>query len=230
MSQADARGSGPDVAAGGQPETTRAPSAATAAEPEPAEVEPGAPAAIPPSSPAPSANSGPSAGPAPQATAPRSNRVAARRERSARTQRRLLVAAAAIVGVAFGAGVTAGLRSPMQTTPSAPVTTGVAAAALAPPGGGGATGSARLLLVGGQQMLRVQVTGLPEPSGFYEVWLAAPGSDRMIALGALSGDGDVDLPVPDVVDAHDFRVVELSSQPLSGAPGRGPIVLRGPLR
>ena len=138
-----------------------------------------------------------------------------------------LIAAAAIVGVAFGAGMMSGLRSPATV----PAPSGLASASLAPRAAAakGASGSAQLLLVSGEQVLRVRVTGMLEPTGFYEVWLYDPSADKMVAIGTLGSSDSVDLPVPAAVDPRAFHVVDISAQPLNGDPSHGQSMLQGSL-
>jgi len=140
-----------------------------------------------------------------------------------------MMAAAAIVGVAFGAGVTAGVKSATPAPPQ-PTTTGLASASLSPPTGAaaGRSGSAQLLLVGGRQVLRVRIAGMPRPDGFYQVWLADPAG-RMVALGTMGSSDSVDLPVPAAVDPHLFGTVDVAAQTVGGDPRHGISLLRGQL-
>ena len=155
----------------------------------------------------------------------------ARPVRADRFRRVAMVAAAAIVGVAFGAGVMAGVHSISAPAP-APPTSGLASASLAPQAAAaaGASGSAQLLLVGGQQVLRVRVAGMPRAAGFYEVWLFDPAAGKMVALGTLGSSDSVELPVPSGVDPHAYQVVDVSAQLVNGDPAHGQSMLRGALR
>ena len=169
---------------------------------------------------APPPQSAPPAVPAPEAASP---------QRHHRFAHLAMMAAAAIVGVAFGAGVTAGVKS-AAPAPNQPTTTGLASASLSPPAGAaaGGSGSAQLLLVGGRQVLRVRIAGMPRPDGFYQVWLADPAG-RMVALGTIGSSDSVDLPVPAAVDPHLFETVDVAAQTVGGDPRHGISLLRGQL-
>jgi hypothetical protein len=140
-----------------------------------------------------------------------------------------MMAAAAIVGVAFGAGVTAGVKS-AAPAPHQPTTTGLASASLSPSAtsAAGGSGSAQLLLIGGRQVLRVRIAAMPRPDGFYQVWLADPAG-RMVALGTIGSSDSVDLPVPAAVDPHVFGTVDVAAQSVDADPRHGISLLRGQL-
>lgn len=87
----------------------------------------------------------------------------------------------------------------------------------------GATGRAELLESG---QLRITLSGMPQPAGYYEVWLY-DGKQRMIGLGdAGSGNGSVTVRVPDSADLDQFRIVDISAQQL-GQQEHGQSMLQG---
>ena len=70
--------------------------------------------------------------------------------------------------------------------------------------------------------------GLPEPEGFYEVWLIDPNVEGMVSLGPARSDGTYAVP-PDI-DVAAFPIVDVSVEPPDGVPTHsGVSVLRGTL-
>lgn len=166
----------------------------------------------------------------------------ARRDGSARRDRRITVkfaalaaVAAAVVGVMLGGAAVAFVE---QQDKGVEV---VAKAALAPlpgdegagaPGvGSPATGVAEVALSGAQESLTVSTQDLAQPLGFYEVWLLDVQSGGMISLGTVPGGShETRLPLPTGVDLQVFRAVDISDEPLDGQPGHSSVsVLRGTL-
>jgi hypothetical protein len=95
-----------------------------------------------------------------------------------------------------------------------------------PAGRPDATGSARVLEEGGERRLAVEVSGLPRPDGFYEVWLLGPGLDTFQAVGTTDGSGE--FLVPRNLDLDQYPIVDVSIEPLDGDPAHsGRSVLRG---
>lgn len=104
----------------------------------------------------------------------------------------------------------------------------VASATLAPLDGGGA-GNAILVESDGGLAIEVEVSGLVEPSGFYELWLLSEGAERLISLGPVSAEQQT-VKLPTGVDVSSFPVVDISREPLDGDPSHsGDSVLRGTL-
>ncbi|NUR26362.1 MAG: anti-sigma factor [Catenulispora sp.] len=107
--------------------------------------------------------------------------------------------------------------------PQAPAVVASATLAVQNPAAADATGRAELLSTG---QLRVTLTGMPQPDGYYEVWLY-DGHDRMIGLGdAGSGNQTVLIRVPASANAADFPIVDISAQHL-GQQEHGQSMLQG---
>lgn len=154
---------------------------------------------------------------------------AAMAERTAATRKRprsrwwptwrvgLVTATAALVAVAATLFVTRG-PAPPRVLASAQLT-------VQDPAATGASGRAELLASG---QLRITLTGMPKPAGYYEVWLY-DGGQRMIGLGdAGSGNASVIVSVPPNADLDQFRIVDISAQQL-GQQEHGQSMLQGTL-
>lgn len=143
----------------------------------------------------------------------------------------LAVAAAALVVI--GGAVVGGVVIGRSTNGSSTATTTVAVrfhATLdrlgAPPG---STGTATIVRSGNGLLLQVHATGLPVRTGYYEVWLYDPGSQKMVAVGTL-GTGDAgEFTVPQGIDLTVFHVVDVSAQDFDGNPAHKQSMLRGNL-
>lgn len=71
-------------------------------------------------------------------------------------------------------------------------------------------------------------SGLPAPSGFYEVWLIDTNVEGMVSLGPARPDGTY--AVPSDIDVAAFPIVDVSVEPPDGNPTHsGVSVLRGTL-
>ena len=121
------------------------------------------------------------------------------------------IALAAAVGVVLGGAIGA---SVMRSTPPEIV----ASVPLEPLAEYSAAGTASVEVVDGTEMLAVDVTGLPATDGYFEVWLLAPDSSSMIALGTLGPDEKAVLPLPAGVSLADYPVVDISAEPYDGDP------------
>ena len=121
------------------------------------------------------------------------------------------IALAAAVGVVLGGAIGA---SVMRSTPPEIV----ASVPLEPLAEYSAAGTASVEVVDGTEMLAVDVTGLPATDGYFEVWLLAPDSSSMIALGTLGPDEKAVLPLPAGVSLADYPVVDISAEPYEGDP------------
>jgi hypothetical protein len=147
------------------------------------------------------------------------------RSRAARTggTRRLLAVAAVVVVVA---GLAAAVVARDGDEPSV-----VARAEVLPLDGAvGAPAAVEVVEEDGGVRRLVGVSGvdLPEPDGFYEVWLLDEDAVGMVSLGPLRDDGTYE--VPGGVDLGAFPVVDVSVEPSDGDPRHsGVSVLRGTL-
>lgn len=76
--------------------------------------------------------------------------------------------------------------------------------------------------------LEITTTALPEPDGYYELWLIDTEVTRLISLGPLVEDGEYILPAG--LTVSEFPVVDISLEPFDGDPAHsGNSVLRGVL-
>ena len=165
----------------------------------------------------------------PASTAPTTDETAtgvpARRGRG----RQLFAVAAGAVVLALAAGAAgaalAGRGDPGTTDRLVAETT------LDPlPDGAGAEGTARLVDDDDGRRLQVDVAGLAETGGYYEVWLIDPATESMVSLGVLESSGPADLRVPAGVDISDYSLVDVSDEPLDGDPTHSRVsVTRGQL-
>jgi hypothetical protein len=90
----------------------------------------------------------------------------------------------------------------------------------------GAHGSASIVDTGHGLQLRVTVTGMPAPAGYYTVWVY-DGRSVMIPLGS-PGSAPLNLPAA-ADDLNVFRIVDVSAQDL-GQQQHGRSMLQGTLR
>lgn len=142
------------------------------------------------------------------------------------------LAIAAVLGVVVG-GAIAGVIATRDPAVLAPQV--VASATLAPlpenPVDTQAAGTAVLKNVDGEDVLVLDTRGLPEPVGFYEVWLMDPKTAGLISIGSVPGGvQQTSLTVPSGVSFDEFSVVDISVEPLDGNPTHSAVsVLRGQL-
>ncbi|HEX5908288.1 MAG TPA: anti-sigma factor [Propionibacteriaceae bacterium] len=132
--------------------------------------------------------------------------------RTPRPRSWLLVAAAAVVGLIIGVGVT--------TVPGrdrVEVTSSTALEAL--PGQTG-QGTAELVSDRGRPELRVQIDAPPTPDRYREVWLINTDGQRMYPLGVLPDDGSATYPLPPALagQLQGFTIVDVSIEPYDGNP------------
>jgi hypothetical protein len=138
-------------------------------------------------------------------------------------QRVGLAAAAALLGVAGTIGV--GQLVSRTDEPDVTVQADLGAFGTAP---ATAHGSARVLAADGTTQLHIHVVDLPPTDGFYEVWLINPNTGQMISVGILGDQSDVLLPLAATVDLTQYRLVDVSAEPLDGNPVHsGDSLLRG---
>jgi anti-sigma-K factor RskA len=124
----------------------------------------------------------------------------------------LLVAAAAVVGLIIGVGVTTvAVRDRVEVTSST--------ALEALPGQTG-QGTAALVRDQGRPELRVQIDAPPTPDRYREVWLINTDGQRMYPLGVLPDDGRATYPLPPALagQLEGFTIVDVSIEPYDGNP------------
>ena len=156
------------------------------------------------------------------ATGDRSTPVGAGPRRS----RWIAVLAAAVIGVALGAGGYAIFASRTQSVDVE------ATADLTPVPGGplpetdGQLGTADLVAASTGQEVRVTAPDLPAIDGAYEVWLFG-NEGKMISLGSLS-QGQGTFTVPQGINTGEYRTVDVSDEAPDGNPAHSGIsVVRG---
>jgi len=132
--------------------------------------------------------------------------------RTPRPRSWLLAAAAAVVGLIIGVGVTTvAIRDRVEVTSS------IALAAL--PGQAG-HGTAELVNDQGRPELRVQIDAPLTPDRYREVWLINTDGQRMYTLGVLPDDGRASYPLPPELagQLQGFTIVDVSIEPYDGNP------------
>jgi anti-sigma-K factor RskA len=144
--------------------------------------------------------------------APSSPTVTELPRRTPRPRSWLLVAAAAVVGLIIGVGVTTvAVRDRVEVTSST--------ALEALPGQTG-QGTAELVSDRGRPELRVQIDAPPTPDRYREVWLINTDGQRMYTLGVLPDDGAASYPLPPELagQLQGFTIVDVSIEPYDGNP------------
>ncbi|MEU4560479.1 anti-sigma factor [Actinoplanes sp. NPDC023936] len=158
-----------------------------------------------------------------EAELPRGTVVPLRRRKS----RRLLIPAIAAAAAAVLAVAGTVVVNQFTGRPSGTVTARATLTPLekVPADAGGA------VLVRSDGEMEIDVRNLPLTTGFHEVWLIDPDDvTKMVALGNLTGDRQVVLPVPPGTDLNRFRLVDVSDEPHDGdATHSGRSLLRGTL-
>ena len=198
-----------------------------------AEVSSAAPAAAPAAAPTAAPTAAPATGdhtaadPAGRRPARGARPLAAVRNRWTRLPVLAAAAAALVVAGTLGVGR---LVDREDATPPAPPVAARATLDRLPTAPAGVRGDARVLGTGGAERLHLHVTGLPLSTGYYEVWLIDPRTERMISVGTLGGAADALLPLPATVDLNAYRVVDVSAEAYDGRPAHsGHSLLRGTL-
>ena len=132
--------------------------------------------------------------------------------RTPRPRSWLLAAAAAVVGLIIGVGVTT-----VAVREGVEVTSSTALEAL--PGQTG-QGTAELVSDRGRPELRVQIDAPPTPDRYREVWLINTDGQRMYTLGVLPDDGRASYPLPPELagQLQGFTIVDVSIEPYDGNP------------
>jgi hypothetical protein len=133
-----------------------------------------------------------------------------------------IAVAAVVIGVAGTLGIVA-LRDGEGTKLVS--RTELAALATAP---AGAHGSAEIVHVGSAIELRLTLSGMPAPSGYYEAWLFDPTTGMMYPMGPITESGGT-VSVTGV-DLGRYRGVDISAQSVDGGGGHGQSMLRGALK
>jgi anti-sigma-K factor RskA len=123
-----------------------------------------------------------------------------------------LVAAAAVIGLIIGAGITTvAVRDRVEATSST--------ALEALPGQTG-QGTAELVSGRGRPEMRVQIDAPLTPDRYREVWLINTDGQRMYPLGVLPEDGRATYPLPPALagQLQGFTIVDVSIEPYDGNP------------
>lgn len=121
-----------------------------------------------------------------------------------------LFALAAAVGILVGS---LGTMVALDQQDPAPT---IAQAELQPLPGKDARGVAQVRETANGPVLLVDVPDLPEPDGYYEVWMLSPEADSMVSVGVL-GEGAVnEFPLPAGMDMQAFPVVDISVEQFDG--------------
>lgn len=132
------------------------------------------------------------------------------------------IAAAVLLGVVVGGAV---LVDRLADDPDGPET--VVTGELEPVGDAG-SGTAEVTRDGDQLQLRADLVDLPDPDGYYEVWVGSDDLSGLVSLGPVRADGVYDLPAG--WDPGAFPVVDVSDEPLDGDPAHSTVsVVRGTL-
>ena len=119
-------------------------------------------------------------------------------------------ALAAAVGLLAGSVGTAVVMNQSEPAPA------IAQATLEPLPGKDASGVAQVLQTADGPTLVIDVPDLPEPDGYYEVWMLTPEADSMVSIGVL-GTGDVqEFSLPSGMDMESFPVVDISLEQFDG--------------
>ncbi|MFJ3501638.1 anti-sigma factor [Streptomyces sp. NPDC090135] len=161
--------------------------------------------------------------PAPDGTA------ASMRRRRMRVLRRMsrftlvLAACAALLGAASGSALTWWLTRP-DTPAIQTVADGKPLDSLRP----ASAGYASLKDTTQRRSLEITVKGLPETTGYFEVWLMDRTHTKLVSMGVLGPDGHAVLPVPATIDLNEYSVVDVSVQAYNGKPDHsGDSIVRG---
>ena len=133
-------------------------------------------------------------------------------------------ALAAAVGVlvgSLGTIVVSDQRNPAPT---------VAQAELEPLADQDVRGVAQVRQTANGPVLLVDLPGLADPSGYYEVWMLSPEADSMISVGIMGNGGINEFPLPAGMDMMAFPVVDVSLEEFDGdVTHSGNSVVRGQL-
>lgn len=119
-------------------------------------------------------------------------------------------ALAAAVGILVGSVGTVVVTDQQTPAPA------IAQAQLQPLPGQQASGVALVRDTADGPVLVVDVPDLPQPDGYYEVWMLAPDAQSMVSIGVL-GQGRVnEFPLPATMDMQQYPVVDISLEKYDG--------------
>ena len=141
--------------------------------------------------------------------------------RSRILQATAIAVTAAIIGVAGTLGIVT-----LRDSDGTKLVSRAQLAAL-PAAPAGAHGSAEVVHVGLATELRLTLSGMPNPPGYYEAWLFDPTSGTMFPMGPISASGGTVMVTG--VDLGRYRGVDISAQAMDGRGGHGHTMLRGAL-
>jgi hypothetical protein len=133
-------------------------------------------------------------------------------------------ALAAAVGVLVGSLGTIVISDERNPAPT------VAQAELEPLADQDVRGVAQVRQTANGPVLLVDLPGLPDPSGYYEVWMLSPNADSMISVGIMGSGAVNEFPLPAGMDMMAFPVVDVSLEEFDGdVTHSGKSVVRGEL-
>lgn len=118
-----------------------------------------------------------------------------------------LAAAVGILVGSVGTIVALDRQSPAPT---------IAQAQLDPLPGQQVSGVAQVRETENGPVLLVDVPDLPEPDGYYEVWMLSPTADAMVSIGVLGSGAVNEFPLPSGMDMQAFPVVDISVEKFDG--------------
>ena len=118
-----------------------------------------------------------------------------------------LAAAVGILVGSIGTILTVDRQDPAPT---------IAQAELDPLPGKAAQGVAQVRQTDTGPILRVEVPDLPQPEGYYEVWMLSPGADSMVSVGVLGSGAVNEFPLPAGMDMNAFPIVDISLEQFDG--------------
>jgi hypothetical protein len=118
-----------------------------------------------------------------------------------------LAAAVGIIVGSLGTIIAVDQQSPAPT---------IAQAELEPLPGQQARGVAQVRETPDGPVLLVDVPDLPQPDGYYEVWMLSPQADSMVSIGVLGQSAVNEFPLPAGMDMQAFPVVDISVEQFDG--------------
>lgn len=92
----------------------------------------------------------------------------------------------------------------------------IAQAELQPLPGQQARGVAQVRETANGPVLLVDVPDLPQPDGYYEVWMLSPEADSMVSIGVLGASSVNEFPLPASMDMQAYPVVDISLERFDG--------------
>ena len=119
-------------------------------------------------------------------------------------------ALAAVVGILVGSVGTAVLTDREDAGST------IAQTSLDPLPGKDVRGMAEVRQTTDGPVLVVDVPDLPEPDGYYEVWMLSPEADSMVSVGVLGAGAVHEFALPAGMDMQAFPVVDISVEQFDG--------------